>query len=79
MIDGTFVMDGLLNSKHEPMPGLHELKKAFAPIGLAIEGGSMTIENRYDFIDLGHLCATYKLEEFSERYDSSSRSVWVNH
>lgn len=65
--DGTFVMDGLLNSKHEPMPGLHELKKAYEPIGLSIKADSITIENRYNFVDLGHLRATYKLEELGDK------------
>lgn len=60
-------MDGLLNSKHEPKPGLHELKKAFEPVGLEYKNGKLLISNRYDFVDLGDLRATYQLEDFSDR------------
>jgi beta-galactosidase len=60
--DGTFVMDGLLNSRHEGMPGLAELKKVMQPVGFVFRAGKLEIENRYDFADLGHLVATYKVE-----------------
>lgn len=64
--DGTFVMDGLLNSEHEPTPGLHELKKVMQPVGFAFDEkeGKLSVENRYDFADLSHLSATYKIEAF---------------
>lgn len=65
--DGTFAMDGLCNSEHEPTPGLIELKKAFQPVGLGIVNRELTVQNRYDFISLGHLEAYYTLEEFNER------------
>ncbi|KAI5458539.1 glycosyl hydrolases family 2, TIM barrel domain-containing protein [Mariannaea sp. PMI_226] len=63
--DGTFVMDGLLNSKHEPTPGLTEYKKVIQPVGFEFSGGKVTLENRYNFSDLSHLNATFKVEEFS--------------
>ncbi len=59
-------MDGLVASSHEPMPGLIELKKVIQPVRLGIEGDKLLIENHYDFIDLGHLAATFELEEFDE-------------
>ncbi|KAF9888815.1 hypothetical protein FE257_008184 [Aspergillus nanangensis] len=64
--DGTFVMDGLLNSAHEPLPGLLELKKAFEPVKLQIDGQVLSLKNRYNFLDLGHLQAAYKLETFDK-------------
>lgn len=62
--DGTFVMDGLLNSKHEPTPGVIELKRVMQPVGFVFkeDEGKVEIENRYDFADLSHLAATYKIE-----------------
>ncbi|KAK4503341.1 hypothetical protein PRZ48_004256 [Zasmidium cellare] len=65
--DGTFVMDGVLNSKHEPTPGLHELKKAFEPVGLEYAEGKLLVTNRYDFMNLRDLITTYKLEDFGDR------------
>lgn len=65
--DGTFVMDGLLHSTHEPTPGLLELKKVIQPVRLAVEGDSLVVSNLYNFIGLEHLTASYVLEEFSER------------
>ncbi|KAJ5750540.1 Glycoside hydrolase family 2 immunoglobulin-like beta-sandwich [Penicillium manginii] len=64
--DGTFVMDGLLNSAHEPLPGLLELKKAFEPVKLEIKGQVLSLKNKYDFLDLLHLQASYKLEAFDK-------------
>lgn len=64
--DGTFVMDGLLNSVHEPLPGLLELKKVFEPVKLGIEGQFLSLKNKYDFSSLDHLQASYKLEAFDK-------------
>jgi beta-galactosidase len=69
--DSTFVMDGLLNSKHEPTPGLVELKKAYEPVELTIleeDGqGVLKIQNHYDFANLDNLVATYTVEVFGDR------------
>ncbi|KLU85807.1 hypothetical protein MAPG_04827 [Magnaporthiopsis poae ATCC 64411] len=62
--DGTFVMDGLCFSNHTPTPGLTELKKVIQPLGLSVSGDKLLVENYYGFVDLGHLVATYKIEEF---------------
>ncbi|TDZ38991.1 Beta-galactosidase [Colletotrichum trifolii] len=64
--DGTFVMDGLLHSTHDPTPGLIELKKAYQPLHLSIEDSKLSIWNKYDFAGVDHLKATYKVEEFGE-------------
>ena len=62
--DSTFVMDGLCFSTHEPTPGLTEYKKVIQPVGFSVEGEKIILQNRYDFADLKHLVATYKVEEF---------------
>ncbi|KAI1259599.1 glycoside hydrolase family 2 protein [Xylariaceae sp. FL1019] len=58
--DANFVMDGVLFSDHTPNPGLIEYKKAMEPVKvLASTPKQATIVNRYDFLTLGHLEATY--------------------
>ncbi|KAL2161730.1 hypothetical protein VTH06DRAFT_8292 [Thermothelomyces fergusii] len=64
--DGTFVMDGLLYSTHQPTPGLVELKKVIEPVKIRIDGDQLVVSNLYDFVNLDHLAATYKVEQFSE-------------
>ncbi|CRK41316.1 hypothetical protein BN1708_001719 [Verticillium longisporum] len=64
--DGTFVMDGLLHSTHEPTLGLVQLKKSYQPLLLSVEGGKLVIKNKYDFVGVQHLSATYKVEELGE-------------
>ncbi|KAK4231087.1 glycoside hydrolase [Podospora fimiseda] len=62
--DGTFVMDGLVNSRHDPTPGLVELKKVIQPVLISVEGLTVTITNLYNFIGLEHLTAEYKVQSF---------------
>lgn len=60
--DGCFVMDGLIDSNHNPTPGLVEYKKAIEPVKtLKVEGKGMRIVNRYDFLTLDHLTCTYSI------------------
>lgn len=60
--DGCFVMDGLIDSNHNPTPGLLEYKKAIEPVKtLQIEGKSVRIVNRYDFLTLNHLNCAYSI------------------
>jgi beta-galactosidase len=66
--DDTFVMDGLLTSTHDPTPGISEYKKVIQPVRFEIVGDSLVVSNTYSYIGLGHLVATYKLEEFGDRY-----------
>ncbi|KAF4985320.1 hypothetical protein FDECE_16649 [Fusarium decemcellulare] len=65
--DGTFVMDGLLNSAHQPTPGLTEFKKVIQPVGFSWEDGKLVVENRHDFTDLSHLAATFKVERLGDK------------
>lgn len=62
--DGTFVMDGLCSSTHKPTPGLIELNKVIQPVLFKLEGRNLEIKNLYNFLDLSHLVAAYKVEEF---------------
>ncbi|KAF5024445.1 hypothetical protein F66182_3531 [Fusarium sp. NRRL 66182] len=64
--DGTFVMDGLLNSAHQPTPGLAEYKKVIQPVGLSFQDGQLKIENWHDFADLSHLAAAFKVEKLGD-------------
>ncbi|KAL2180602.1 glycoside hydrolase family 2 protein [Thermothelomyces heterothallicus CBS 202.75] len=64
--DGTFVMDGLLHSTHQPTPGLIELKKVIEPVKVKIDRDQLVVSNLYNFVGLDHLTATYKVEQFSE-------------
>ncbi|KAJ4393445.1 hypothetical protein N0V93_002655 [Gnomoniopsis smithogilvyi] len=60
--DGCFVMDGLIDSSHNPTPGLLEYKKAIEPVRtLRIEGKGVRIVNRYDFLTLDHLKCAYSI------------------
>ncbi|KIL87377.1 beta-galactosidase [Fusarium avenaceum] len=61
--DGTFVMDGLLNSEHQPTPGLTEFKKVIQPVGFSFADGELKIENYHDFTGLDHLTASFKVEQ----------------
>ena len=63
--DGGFVMDGLCFSDHKPTPGLIELKKAYAPLHVDVDGSQIVITNRLDFLDLTHLNATWKILQLS--------------
>ncbi|EFX04301.1 beta-galactosidase [Grosmannia clavigera kw1407] len=69
--DGTFVMDGLCTSTHKPTPGLLELKSIMQPVRLELDTSDRTVlllHNLYDFIDLGHLRLTFKIEQFGGKY-----------
>ncbi|KZM23141.1 Beta-galactosidase [Ascochyta rabiei] len=58
--DGTFVMDGLVNSDHSPNAGLVEYKKAIEPVQLLeSDGKKAKFINRYDFVTLDHLTLQY--------------------
>lgn len=58
--DGTFVMDGLVDSDHTPNAGLVEYKKAIEPVQLLeSDGKKAKFINRYDFVSLDHLTLQY--------------------
>lgn len=53
--DGNFVADGLVDADRRPRPGLADYKKVIELVRLAIGGGVLRVENRYDHIDLAHV------------------------
>lgn len=60
--DGNFVMDGVLDSNHEPNSGLMEYKKALEPVQvIAHDADQVTIVNRQDFATLDHLECRYSV------------------
>ncbi|GJC98784.1 glycosyl hydrolase family 2 [Colletotrichum higginsianum] len=60
--DYNFVFDGLCFAEHTPTPGLVEYGKAIEPVQtLDIKDNEVTIINRYDFISLDHLTATWHI------------------
>ena len=59
-------MDGSINNKHDPMPGLTEFQKTIQPVWFAFQAGKLLIENYYGFVDLTHLAATFEREEFGD-------------
>ncbi|KAE8444685.1 hypothetical protein EG329_014342 [Mollisiaceae sp. DMI_Dod_QoI] len=63
--DGRFVLDGLCTSAHDPGRALFEIKKVFQPVDILREDGQLKIINRYDFVNLVHLRAEWKISSFS--------------
>jgi beta-galactosidase/beta-glucuronidase len=66
--DGNFVCDGLLFPDRTPSPGLIEYKKVLEPVRVeALEIGAaavkLRVHNRYDFLALDHLHASWQLTE----------------
>jgi beta-galactosidase len=52
--DGSFVLDGLLFSDHQPAPGLTEVRNVYAPIKSewSLPGKEFALTNLFDFISL---------------------------
>jgi len=62
--DGNFCIDGLCSSDRVPHPGLIEYKKILEPVvveAMDLTKGKVRIINRYDFISLAHLRATWRV------------------
>ncbi|WP_018931687.1 glycoside hydrolase family 2 TIM barrel-domain containing protein [Gracilibacillus lacisalsi] len=73
--DSNFVMDGLVMSDHTPSPALHEYKKILEPVKIsAVDwlGKTVTVTNRYDFIDLSHLQLVWTVEADGSIVESGS-------
>ncbi len=71
--DSNFVMDGLVMSDHTPSPALNEYKKILEPVKISAvdwDAKTVSITNRYDFIDLGHLQLVWTVEADGEIPDS---------
>lgn len=64
--DGVFIMDGLLDSQHNPTPGLIEYAKVIEPIVIKIDKDKIKITNTFDFIDLDNYTATYQVVNYSD-------------
>ncbi|CAH6724001.1 putative beta-galactosidase [[Candida] jaroonii] len=62
--DGVFCMDGLVNSIHEPTPGLIEYKKVIEPIVINFVGSKIRIKNTHDFIDLTNFECNYEVNQY---------------
>lgn len=66
--DGKYCMDGVVNSAHDPTPGLSEYKKVIEPIEVTLQDGeTLEIRNWYDFVGLGHCVASWTLVKCSPR------------
>ena len=60
--DGNFCINGLVNPDRNPHPGLAELKYWIQPVAIKNvdpHKGTITLQNRYDFISLDHLQGQY--------------------
>ncbi len=60
--DGNFVCDGLLFPDRTPSPGLVEFAKVIEPVRIAAGEDGITIENRYEVLDTGHLRFRWRAE-----------------
>lgn len=63
--DGNFCINGLVNPDREPHPGLINYKYWIQPIAVSevdLENGTLIVHNRYNFLDLTHLAAIYRLK-----------------
>ncbi len=60
--DGNFVIDGLVDADRRPRPGLLHYAAAIAPVVFTVADGrtSVTVENRYDFLDLAHVVVSWE-------------------
>lgn len=63
--DGVFIMDGLVDSQHNPTPGLIEYAKVIEPIVIEITGNKIKVTNTFDFTNLNNYFATYQIIKYS--------------
>lgn len=76
--DRNFVIDGLLFPDRTPSPGLLEYKKVLEPVKvnpINIGEGRFEIVNRYDFISLDHLFASWNLSVDGKIYQSGTVKI----
>ncbi|PHH93334.1 hypothetical protein CDD83_7119 [Cordyceps sp. RAO-2017] len=60
--DYNFIMDGLIWSEHNLTPNLAEYAKSIEPVQtIALHHHKVTVVNRYDFLGLSHLIATWTI------------------
>lgn len=53
--DGNFVCDGLMFPDRTPSPGMTEFAKVIAPVRITVTADAITVQNRYEVLDTGHL------------------------
>lgn len=68
--DGVFIMDGLVNSEHNPTPGLIEYKKVIEPIIFTFEKVDneymVNILNSFDFQTTENITFYYTINEYNK-------------
>lgn len=63
--DGNFCINGLVSPDRKPHPGLYELQYWIQPIlfkDFDHSNGQITLQNRYDFLNLDHLELNYTIK-----------------
>ncbi|MGW6197080.1 glycoside hydrolase family 2 TIM barrel-domain containing protein [Kribbella sp. NPDC055110] len=75
--DGNFVCDGLLFPDRTPSPGMHEYIKVIEPLRIVADGNRVSITNRYEVLDTGHLSFSYVVETEGSQVDGGTLSVPV--
>mgnify|MGYP000026501678 CR=1 FL=1 len=76
--DANFNINGLVFPDRTPSPGLTEYKKVIEPVGLEaanLDDGEVVVRNRYDFRDLSHLTADWRVEADGEVVESGQLSL----
>ncbi|WP_217586509.1 glycoside hydrolase family 2 TIM barrel-domain containing protein [Lentibacillus saliphilus] len=76
--DYNFVIDGLVMPDRTPSPGYFEHKKVIEPIKVAhvdVAKGQFDIINRYDFISLAHVHASWNVEVEGDIIQNGTLSV----
>jgi beta-galactosidase len=61
--DGTYCLDGLVFPDLTPQPVLAEVRKAFEPVCLKVDGGVLHVTNRYDVLDTSGLSLQWELAD----------------
>lgn len=67
--DGNFLNNGLMNPNREPHPHAYEVKKVYQPIRFHasdLSNGNITIENRFDFVNLNKYALKWVIEADGE-------------
>ncbi|WP_407272079.1 glycoside hydrolase family 2 TIM barrel-domain containing protein [Radiobacillus sp. PE A8.2] len=73
--DYNFVLDGLVKPNRIPSPAYFEHKKVIEPVqveAVDLEKGIVKITNKYDFICLDHLAASWNVEADGEIIDQGT-------
>ncbi|MGV2620824.1 UNVERIFIED_CONTAM: DUF4981 domain-containing protein [Halobacillus marinus] len=76
--DSNFVIDGLVMPDRTPSPALAEYKKVIEPVRMEaadLAKGTIDVTNRYDFLSLDHLHASWKVMEGERCLDSGVVSL----